>query len=90
MTASILDTVPVVPSNRLYYCGRTRTFTAECSELWDVMSGACNRLIVESSATGNDMIFNLTRVMKDREGETGAWEYLSAGDTGFKLTIFNE
>lgn len=85
-----LPAVPVIPSNRLYYCGKTRTFTAECSELYDVMPGACARLIVESSTTGNDMVFVLTRVIKDREGDIGAWEYLSAGDTGFKLTIFND
>ncbi len=84
------DTVPVIPTNRFGYHAPTRCFTAEISDLGDLIPGPVARLFLESHVTGNDVLFTHHRTDKDRDGDVLAWEYLSSGSTGMKLTIYND
>ncbi len=82
--------VPVIPTDRLFWAAPTCTFACDISNLHDLLRAAPDRVVLRSHVTGNDVTFALNRAEKDRDGDTVAWEYLSVGTTGLKLTLFND
>ncbi len=84
------NALPVIPTDRVFWHGATRTFSCELSDLYDVLPVLTDAVILRSHLTGKDVVFTMNRVEKDRDGDTVAWELLSEGATGMKLTLFND
>lgn len=78
-----------IPTDRLHYDVPTRTFTGELSALCGLLS-EMGRIGVRSVRTGKVVQFVLARTDRNRDSEITAYEYLSEGNTGFKLVILND
>lgn len=78
-------TTDPIPTERLHWDAKTRTFTAEASEL-----GPLGRLVLLRSArTGAVEEFTWCHTEKDRECDVTYWEYESHR-TGCRLRVYND
>lgn len=79
-----------IPSNQFSYDGKTRTFTAEASELQILPGISIGSFYIRSAKTGDTRLFLLSETQRDASGEDIlAFHYVSPGQ-GLKAIIFND
>ena len=72
------------------YNKETKTFSAEASDLRIQPGVVLNTIDLISTQSGRSVRCHLSSILRDREGEIQAWEYIPENNIFKKVIIFND